>query len=30
MDLEVKLFVHRRIVCEAANITEENLKKERR
>lgn len=27
MSLEVKLFVPRRIVCEAAKITEENLQK---
>lgn len=25
MDLEVKLFVPRRIVCEAAKITDENI-----
>lgn len=27
MSLEVKLFVHRRVVYEAAKITEENLQK---
>lgn len=27
MNLEVKLFTPRRIVCEAAKITEENLQK---
>lgn len=26
MDIEVKLFVPRRIVCEAAKVTEDNLK----
>lgn len=27
MSLEVKLFVPRRVVCEAAKITEDNLQK---
>lgn len=27
MSLEVKLFVPRRVVCEASKITEENLQK---
>ena len=30
MDIEVKLFVPRRIVCEAAKVTEDNLKELRK